>query len=101
MTHLPQRWLGIILRVVRMYYPDARLVAWGTMVDNGPEAAAPGDRLELVMRDPSDPSPSTLRAIRADLEASDLPVDIDLRPLSDLTLAEQEDVLQRGEQFGG
>lgn len=101
MTHLPQRWLGIILRIVRIYYPDARLSAWGTMVDNGPEAAQPGDRLELVMLDPAYPSPGTLRAIRADLEASDIPVDIDLRPLSDLTMTEQEDVLQRGEQFGG
>ncbi|MFW5828094.1 MAG: hypothetical protein ACOCU4_08375 [Alkalispirochaeta sp.] len=101
MTHLPQRWLGIILRIVRVYYPDARLAAWGTMVDNGPESAQPGDRLELVMLDPAYPNPTTLSTIRRDLEGSDIPVAIDLRPLSDLTMSEQEEVLQRGEQFGG
>ncbi|MFW5694982.1 MAG: hypothetical protein ACOCYB_07420 [Alkalispirochaeta sp.] len=101
MTHLPQRWQGIILRIVRGYYPHARLVAWGSMVDSGPHTAGPGDRLELAILDPADPNPVKLAAIRADLDASDVPVDIDLRPLSDLTLAEQEDALQRGEQFGG
>ncbi|MEX2445677.1 MAG: hypothetical protein WD492_18905 [Alkalispirochaeta sp.] len=101
MSHLPQRWLGIILRIVRVHYPDARLVAWGPMVDEGPESAGPGDRLELAILDPSNPSPTTLSSIRADLDASDVPVETDLRPLADLTLAEQEEVLERGEQFGG
>ncbi len=101
MSHLPQRWLGIILRSVRVHYPDARLVAWGAMVDDGPDSARPGDRLELVILDPPDPNPAVLSRIRSDLEASDLPVDTDLRPLTDLTMTEQEEVLQRGEQFGG
>jgi hypothetical protein len=101
MSHLPQRWLGIILRAVRVYYPDARLVAWGAMVDEGPEHARPGDRLELAILDPPAPDPATLSSIRADLESSDLPVETDLRQLADLTIAEQEEVLQRGERFGG
>mgnify|MGYP004127425741 CR=1 FL=1 len=100
MAHLPQRWLGIILRIVRAHYPDARLVAWGPVVDLGPDAAA-GHRLELAILDPADPEPSVLGSIRRDLEASDLPLDTDLRPLADMTMAEQEEVLQRGEHFGG
>lgn len=101
MSHLPQRWLGIVLRVVRVHYPDARLVAWGAMVDEGPASAGPGDRLELVILDPPDPGATALSSIRSELESSDLPVETDLRPLADLTIAEQEEVLQRGEQFGG
>jgi hypothetical protein len=71
------------------------------MVDDGPEYAGPGARLEIAILEPTDPDPATLSTIRADLEASDLPVETDLRPLVDLTIAEQEEVLQRGEQFGG
>lgn len=101
MSHLPQRWVGIILRIVRGYYPDARLVAWGNIVDKGPYAAGAGTRLELAILQPYDPSLATLSSVRADLRNSDLPVETDLRSLADLTLSEQEEVLQRGEHFGG
>jgi hypothetical protein len=99
--HLPQRWLGIILRIVRAHYPDARLSAWGPVVDEGPQAAEGGHRLELALIDPADPSPDVLSAIRAELDHSDIPVRTDLRPLADLTIDEQEEVLQRGAGFGG
>jgi hypothetical protein len=99
--HLPQRWLGIILRIVRAHYPDARLSAWGPVVDEGPRAAEGGHRLELALIDPADPSPDVLSAIRAELDRSDIPVCTDLRALADLTIDEQEEVLQRGAGFGG
>lgn len=102
MSHLPQRWVGIVLRAVRRHYPSGRIAAWGSVVDRGvADARTAGDRLELVFLEPRDPDPAVVQEIRRALECSDLPVDTDLRVLNDLTMAEQEDVLQRGEQFGG
>lgn len=100
MDGVPQRWLGIVLRIARRHYPEARLAAWGAIVDQG-LPAAPGSRLELTFLDPPDPDPVLLADMRGELERSDITVETDLRALADLTMAEQEEVLQRGAQFGG
>ncbi|MDA3951482.1 MAG: hypothetical protein PF508_19905 [Spirochaeta sp.] len=102
MAHLPQRWLGIVLRTVRGYYPEGELAAWGPMVE-GDELSANGGarRLELVVLRPHTPDPGDLASIRRDLERSDLPVECDLRAMGDLTMREQEEVLERGVHFGG
>ena len=102
MAHLPQRWLGIVLRAVRGYYPDAELAAWGPVVDGGERSSPDGaQRLELVVVRPPSPDPDDLVAIRHDLERSDLPIDCDVRAFGDLTMREQEEVLERGVRFGG
>jgi len=98
-SHLPQRWLGIVLRIVRGYYPDAEVAAWGPLVEGTP--AGPKTRLELVIVDPVDPDPDRVVEIRRDLEVSDLPVSCDLRMFGELTIAEQNEVLDRGIRFGG
>jgi len=95
-AHVPQRWLGIVLRIVRGYYPDAELAAWGPLVEGRPSG-----KLELVMVEPRDVDPDIVTDIRNDLERSDLPVPCDLRPLGDLTIPEQEEMLDRGIRIGG
>lgn len=100
MSHLPQRWVGVVLRTVRSVYPDARLVAWGPAV-GAAAAVPPGRRLELAFLEPADPPPGVIDELRAALAASDLPVEVDLRYFGDLSIAEQEEALQRGEQIGG
>lgn len=99
MSHLPQRWLGIVLRILRGYYPDAEIAAWGPFVEGSP--AGTDARLELVIIDPVEPDPDLLVEIRYDLERSDLPVSCDLRLFGELTIAEQKEVLDRGIRFGG
>ncbi len=111
MGRLTERWFGIILKVVREYYPDARLVAWGPLIDEGTSAEEPARyahrransdaRLEIVILDPSDPEQSHLVEIRRALAVSELPMESDVRLMSDLTTSEREEVLQRGIQFGG
>lgn len=53
------------------------------------------------MVDPSEPDRDAVAAIRSALSHSDVPVDVDLRPLADLSVAEQDEVLDRGIFFGG
>ena len=110
MDRLTERWFGIILKIVREYYPDARLVAWGPLIDGAsdldevpvgsqpPEGAA---RLELAILDPPDPDPAHIAEVRRALEASELPMESDVRLMEDLTMREREEVLQRGVRFGG
>lgn len=87
----------MILRVVRGHYPHARVVAWGPAV-NEPGRAR---RLELVLLEPNPPDAAALGAMRRELAASDIPLETDIRALADLTLAEQEEALGRGEELGG
>lgn len=111
MARLRERWFGIVLKAVREYYPDARLVAWGPLVDEatgtdagaGPShrSASSAARLELAILDPPDPDHSHIVEIRRALATSELPMESDLRLMSDLTTREREEVLQRGIQFGG
>lgn len=100
MNGVPQRWLGLVLRIARRHYPEARLAAWGPVVDHG-LPPAPGVRLELTFLDPPDPDPALLTEMRNELDQSDITIKTDLRALADLTISEQEEVLQRGAQFGG
>ncbi len=96
MANLPQRWTGIVLKIVRGYYPDAELAAWGPLVEGSPSGT-----LELVIVEPRNPDADTISAIRGEIERSDLPVPCDLRPLIDLTVPEQNEALDRGVRFGG
>lgn len=109
MAHVRQRWLGIVTRVVGKYLAEPELLAYGTVLDRGEQdgethpATADGiagERLEIVVVNPSSPSPQVLAAIRRDLTASDLPIEVDIRQMADLTIAEQDDALQRGIRFG-
>lgn len=111
MAYLRERWFGIVLKAVREYYPDARLVAWGPLVEGetatdapatfSPQSVPAAARLELAILDPPEPDQSHIVEIRRALAASDLPMESDLRLMSDLTTMEREEVLQRGVQFGG
>ncbi len=96
MAHLPQRWLGIVLRIVRGYYPEAELTAWGPLVEGRQSG-----KLELVIVEPRDADADIITGIRTALERSELPVPCDIRPLVDLTIPEQEEMLDRGIRFGG
>jgi hypothetical protein len=104
MAHLPNRWLGIITGIVRGYIPDPELLAYSSLLDEGADLDYPGrshpERIEIVLLEPSNLDPDTLRAIRRSLVASDLPVEADIRALSELTLQEQELALERGVRFG-
>ena len=103
MAHVSQRWLGIVTRIVGSHYLEPEMIAYGPILDeHGGEGArsSPQSRLEIVIVQPQEPSPDSLTAIRHELAASDLPVDTDVRALADLTIAEQEDALQRGIRFG-
>lgn len=98
MAHISDRWSGIVLRIVRGYYPDAELIVWGPVVEG---QRSEGDRFELVLIEPPSPPGDTLVEMRRDLERSDLPVPCDLRSFHDLTLNEQAEVLDRGIRIGG
>ena len=111
MVRLRERWFGIVLKVVREYYPDARLVAWGPLIDGAADfdevsrhsdsSEGTAARLELAILDPPDPDPAYIAEVRRALEASELPMESDVRLMEDLTMKEREEVLQRGVQFGG
>ena len=100
MAHVPERWFGIVLRIVREYYPEAELAVWGSFAE-GDTPASTDDRLELVIVEPREVAGDVLHQIRRRLERSDLPVPADVRELHDLTMNEQNEVLERGIRFGG
>jgi hypothetical protein len=100
MAHLSDRWVGIILRIVRGYYPDAELAVWGAYIDAPDGYESPDARLELVVIEPANPKGDDLVSIRSELERSDLTVGCDVRFFSDLTIREQEEVLDRGIRIG-
>jgi predicted nucleotidyltransferase len=93
LTHLdlPSRHLALLLNLLKTYAPQAQVWAYGSRVIGG---AHEGSDLDLVLRNPQNLSLpcASLVALREALQASALPILVDVHDWAQLPLAFQRNI---------
>jgi len=95
MLDLRPEWLETVRRLIAAHIPDAEVLAYGSRVQG---TCHEGSDLDLVVRNPSDPSkPQTnLSELREALSESNLPILVDLLDWARIPESFRQEIVRGG-----